>query len=42
MYKHHMDNIFNDMINDITYIQMESLINKFRKEKNIKKSTKVD
>lgn len=35
MDKHHMDNIFNDMINDITYIKMETLINKFRKENNI-------
>jgi len=36
MDKHHIDSIFNDMINDITYIKMESLFNKFRKEKNIK------
>lgn len=35
MDKHHMENIFNDMINDIAYIKMETLINKFRKE-NIK------
>lgn len=40
MEKHHMENIFNDMINDITYIKMETLINKFRKEKNIKNSQK--
>jgi len=38
MEKHHMETIFSDMINDITYIKMESLINKFRKEKNIKHS----
>ena len=38
MEKHHMESIFNDMINDITYIKMETLINKFRKEKNIKNS----
>lgn len=30
-----MDNILSDMINDITYIKMETLINKFRKENNI-------
>lgn len=36
MDKHHMENIFNDMINDITYIKMETLFNKFRNEKNIK------
>lgn len=30
MDKHHMESIFNDMINDITYIKMESLFNKFR------------
>ena len=36
MDKHHIESLFNDMINDITYIKMESLINKFRKEKNIK------
>lgn len=36
MDKHHIDSIFNDMINDITYIKMESLFNKFRKEKNLK------
>lgn len=35
MDKHHMDNILSDMINDITYIKMETLINKFRKENNI-------
>ena len=35
MDKHHMDNIFSDMINDITYIKMETLINKFRKSKNL-------
>lgn len=36
MDKHHIESIFSDMINDITYIKMETLINKFRKEKNIK------
>lgn len=36
MDKHHMENIFSEMINDITYIKMETLFNKFRKEKNIK------
>jgi len=36
MNKHHMETIMNDMINDITYIKMETLFNKFRKERNIK------
>jgi len=36
MDKHHMENIFSDMINDITYIKMETLFNKFRNERNIK------
>lgn len=36
MDKHHMESIFSDMINDITYIKMETLINRFRKGKNIK------
>lgn len=31
-----METIMNDMINDITYIKMETLFNKFRKERNIK------
>ena len=35
MDKHHMDNIFSEMINDIAFIKMETLINKFRKDKNI-------
>lgn len=35
MDKHHIDNMFSDMINDITYIKMETLINKFRKANNI-------
>lgn len=35
MNKHHMESIFNDMINDITYIKMETLFNKFR-DKNKK------
>jgi len=35
MNKHHMESIFNDMLNDITYIKMETLINKFRRDKNI-------
>lgn len=36
MDKHHMESIFSDMINDITYIKMEALFNKFRKENKIK------
>ena len=36
MTKHHMESIFSDMTNDITYIKMETLINKFRSQ-NIKK-----
>lgn len=32
MDKYHMESIFSDMINDITYIKMETLFNKFRKE----------
>jgi hypothetical protein len=36
MDKHHIDSIFNDMINDITYIKMESLFKKFRKEKKLR------
>jgi len=36
MDKHHMENIFSDMINDITYIKMETLFNKFRSKNNIK------
>ena len=35
MNKHHMESIFNDMINDITYIKMETLFNEFR-DKNKK------
>lgn len=35
MNKHHIDNMFNDMINDITYIKMETLFNKFRKKNGI-------
>ena len=31
-----MENIFSDMINDITYIKMETLFNKFRNERNKK------
>lgn len=36
MDKHHMESIFNDMINDIAYIKMETLINRFRNGINIK------
>lgn len=35
MDRHHMDSIFDDMINDITYIKMEKLIDRFRRD-NIK------
>ena len=35
MNKHHVDSIFDDMINDITYIKMETLFNQFRKKNNL-------
>ncbi len=38
MDRHHMESIFNDMINDITYIKMETLINRFRNERKRKKT----
>lgn len=33
MDKHHMESIFSEMINDITYIKMETLFNKFRRDR---------
>ena len=36
MNKHHMESIFSDMINDITYIKMETLFNKFRSNRKNK------
>jgi hypothetical protein len=36
MEKHHMESILSEMINDITYIKMETLINKFRNERKKK------
>lgn len=38
MEKHHMESILSEMINDITYIKMETLINKFRNERKKRKS----
>lgn len=35
MDKHHIDSIFSDMINDITYIKMETLFRKFRQKNDI-------
>lgn len=36
MDKHHIESIFSDMIDDIAYIKMETLFNRFRSERNIK------
>ena len=36
MDRHHMEDMLSEMINDITYIKMETLFNRFRSENKIK------